>query len=92
LINRRASSPSDEVLRRLIRAPETANQIYELAESLYMRCGGAGWAGRMSLADIERIGEYLRQAERDDEAIKKQLYDLTRVQSDYTSEEIPVGF
>ena len=80
----------DACLRQLIRAPETALKIYELAESLYMRDGEG--AGRMSLADIEQIGEYLQQAERDGEAMKKQLYDLTGIQSDYASEEIPVGF
>ncbi len=90
-ISRRHSlSASDEVLRRLARAPETASQIYELAESLYMR-GGDG-AGRMSLAEIERVSDYLRQAERDAEAMKKQFRDLAGIEGSFHPEEIPIGF
>jgi len=59
----RETDATETVLRRLTRAPETAHQIYELAESLYQRNGdegGGAFPGRMTLADIERIGEYLR--------------------------------
>ncbi len=56
--DRRAIDSKDEALRRLVKAPETVNQIYELAESLYMRDGAA--TARMSLADIEQVGDYLR--------------------------------
>ena len=88
--NRRPSGENDEVLRRLTRAPETALQIYELAESLYMREGGA--AARMSLADIERVGDYLRAAENDIEAMKKQFRDLAEIEGSFQPEKIPVGF
>ncbi len=70
--------------------PETALQIYELAESLYMREGGA--AGRMSLAEIEQVGDYLRQCENDSEAIKKQFLDLAEIEGSFQPEKIPVGF
>lgn len=88
---RPSSSASDEVLRRLARAPETASQIYELAESLYLRNGGDG-AGRMSLADIERVSVYLRQAEQDAEAMKKQFRDLAGIKGSFHPEQIPIGF
>ncbi len=88
--NRRASGANDEVLRRLTRAPETALQIYELAESLYMREGGA--AARMSLAEIEQVGDYLRRCENDSEAIKKQFRDLAEIEGSFQPEKIPVGF
>lgn len=85
---------SDEALRRLTRAPETALKIYELAESLYMRDGGDDARGRqtMSFADIERIQDYLRQAENDIAAMKKQFLDLAGLEGDYQPEKIPVGF
>jgi len=88
--NRRVSGANDEVLRRLVKVPETALQIYELAESLYMREGGA--AGRMSLAEIEQVGDYLRQCENDSEAIKKQFLDLAEIEGSFQPEKIPVGF
>ena len=37
--DRRETDATETVLRRLARAPETAHQIYELAESLYQRNG-----------------------------------------------------
>jgi hypothetical protein len=89
---RPSSSASCEVLRRLARAPETASQIYELAESLYMRSSGGDGAGRMSLADIERVNLYLRQAEQDAEAMKKQFRDLAGIEGSFHPEQIPIGF
>ena len=88
--NRRVSGANDEVLRRLDKAPETALQIYELAESLYMREGGA--AARMSLAEIEQVGDYLRAVENDSVAIKKQFRDLAEIEASFQPEKIPVGF
>jgi len=88
-----ALDASNEALRRLARAPETALQIYELAESLYMRDGGGGATGqRMSLADIEQINEYLRRTENDMQAMKKQFQELVAVESDFQTEKIPIGF
>ena len=87
---RNALNASDEALRRLVKAPETANQIYELAESLYMRDGATGQ--RMSLADIEQINEYLRQTENDVLAMKKQFQELVAVESGFQTETIPIGF
>ena len=84
------SNGNEEVLRRLVKAPETALQIYELAESLYMHEGGA--TARMSLADIEQIGEALRQTENDIERMKKQFLDLATVEGSFHPEQIPVGF
>ncbi len=88
--NCRTSGANDASLRRLICAPETALQIYELAESLYMREGGA--AARMSLAEIEQVGDYLRQCENDSEAIKKQFRDLAEIEASFQPEKITVGF
>ncbi len=87
---RRATDASDEALRRLVKAPETALQIYELAESLYMRDGAA--TARMSLADIERVNEYLRQTENDIEKMKKQFMDLAAIEGSFQPEKIPIGF
>lgn len=84
------SNASDEVLRRLVKMPETAHQIYELAESIYMRDSGA--ARRMSFAEIERVNDYLRQTETDLKWIKKQLQDLATVEGGFLSDVIPVGF
>ena len=88
--SRRKTSATDEALRRLVKAPETAHQIYELAESLYLRENGD--AARMTLADIERINEYLREVENDSKRIKKQFLDLASVEGDFHGEIIPVGF
>jgi hypothetical protein len=77
-------------LRRLTRAPETVNQIYDFAESLYMREGGG--AARMTFADIERVHKFLRQTENDMEAMKKQLRDLAEAPGSFHPEEIPIGF
>ncbi len=86
----RTTGATDEVLGRLVKVPETALQIYELAESLYMREGGA--AARMSLAEIEQVGDYLRQCENDSEAIKKQFRDLAEIEASFQPEKIPIGF
>lgn len=88
------SSANDEALRRLTRAPETALKIYELAESLYMRDGDGDGATRqrMSLADIERLQEYLRQTENDVQAMKKQFQELAAIESGFQTKEIPLGF
>jgi hypothetical protein len=88
--DRRAIDSKDEALRRLVKAPETVNQIYELAESLYMRDGAA--TARMSLADIEQVGDYLRQTETDIEKMKKQFLDLAAVEGGFQPEKIPIGF
>lgn len=89
-ISRRPLSASDEVLGRLVKAPETACQIYELAESLYMR--DSHGFGRMSLADIEQVNQYLRQAQTDVEAMEKQFRDLAATPGSFHPEKIPVGF
>lgn len=85
---------NDEALRRLVKAPETTLKIYELAESLYMRDGDDGGATRqrMSLADIEQIGEVLRQAENDIAGMKKQFLELATLEGDFQTDRIPVGF
>lgn len=85
---------SDKALRRLTRAPETVNRIYELAESLYMRDGNGngGVKQRMSLADIEQVGEVLRQAENDIGWMKKQFLELATLDDDFQTDKIPVGF
>ncbi len=87
---RRVSDATDICLRRLARAPETVNQIYELAESLYMRDGGA--AARLSLSDIEQVSEVLRQTEKDIERMKKQFCDLATVEGNFLKEIVPIGF
>ena len=86
----RSLSASDKVLRRLARAPETVNQIYELAESLYMRDPSV--AGRMTFSDIEQVSEVLQQTEKDIEKIKKQFLDLAGVEGSFQTEKIPIGF
>ncbi len=91
-VRRDALGASDEALRRLARAPETALQIYELAESLYMRDGGGATGQRMSLADIEQVNEYLRRCENDVQAIKKQFQELAAVEGGFQTEKIPIGF
>ena len=88
-----ALDASGEALRRLVKSPETALKIYELAESLYMRDGGDGATGqRMSLADIERVNDYLRQTENDLQAMKKQFLDLAGAEGGFQTEKIPIGF
>lgn len=89
--SRRALGATDEALRRLTSAPETAHQIYELAESLYLQ-REAGNATRISLADIERIGEYLREIDSDSKRIKKQFADLAGLEGGSQPEKIPIGF
>lgn len=88
--NRRATGESDDVLRRLKKMPETAHQIYELAESLYLRDDGA--AGRMTHTEIERVNNYLRQTENDHKAMQKQFQDLATVEGGFQTEKIPIGF
>lgn len=92
-VRRAALNPCEEALRRLVKAPETALKIYELAESLYMR-DGDDVAGRqtMSFADIELVGDYLRQAENDIAAMKKQFLDLAVLEGDFQTDRIPIGF
>lgn len=88
--NHRATGESDDVLRRLKKMPETAHQIYELAESLYLRDDGA--AGRMTFAEIERVNNYLRQTENDLKWMQKQLQDLATIEGGLNTEKIPIGF
>lgn len=88
--NRGVIDATDVCLQRLARAPETAHQIYELAESLYMREDGN--SARMTLADIERVNEYLRSIENDIEAMKKQFRDLATLEGSFYAEKIPTGF
>ncbi len=94
--DRRKLDATEIVLRRLARAPETAHQIYELAESLYLRScddgDGEAFPGRMTLADIEQIGKYLREVETDDKEMKKQFAELATLTSEFHPPEIPVGF
>ncbi len=87
---RHETNQTDVCLQRLVKAPETAHQIYELAESLYLR--GSGDAARMSLADIERIGEYLREIETDGKRMKNQFLDLATAPGGFDAEKIPIGF
>ncbi len=88
----RTNDSTDEALRRLARAPETALKIYEFAESLYMRDGDGAKGQRMSLADIEQVNEYLRQTENDIQAVKKQFQELAAVEGGFQTEKIPIGF
>ncbi len=83
---------SDKALRRLVKAPESALKIYELAESLYMRDGENSTGARMSLADIEQIGEVLRRAENDIAWMKKQFLELATLEGDFQTDRIPIGF
>ena len=86
---RNGTDATDVWLQRLARAPETAHQIYELAESLYL-CDGD--SGRMTLADIQRIGEYLREVETDSKRMKQQFMELATIPGGFEAEKIPVGF
>jgi hypothetical protein len=93
--DRRERDATETVLRRLTGAPETAHQIYELAESLYLRYGddgGGAFPGRMTLADIEQIGKYLREVENNDREMKKQFAELATLTSEFRPPTIPVGF
>ena len=92
--DRRKTDQTETVLQRLARAPETAHQIYELAESLYLRNGDDGGAasGRMTLADIEQIGKYLREVENHAREMKKQFAELATLTSEFHPPKIPVGF
>ncbi len=87
--SRRFSNANDLTLRRLIKAPETANQIYELAESLYLR---GETAERMSFGEINQINNYLRQTDEDGKAMKKQFQDLAEIEDDFCAGAIPIGF
>jgi len=90
--NRGGTNATDVCLQRLIKAPESAHQIYELAESLYWRDSEDGESARMTLSDIERIGEYLREVETDGKRMKKQFSDLASLEGSFHPEKIPVGF
>jgi len=94
--DRRETNQTGNALRRLINAPETAHQIYELAESLYLRSssdgGGTVASGRMTLAEIEQIGVYLREVETDDREMKKQFAELATVSGEFHQPKIPIGF
>ncbi len=94
--DRRERDATETPLRRLARALETAHQIYELAESLYLRScdGGDGEtaSGRMTFADIEQIGKYLREVETDDKEMKKQFAELATAAGEFHPLKIPVGF
>ena len=72
-----------------MKASETANQIYELAESLYLR---GETAERMSFVEINQINNYLRQTDEDGKAMKKQFQDLVTVEGGLNTEKIPIGF
>ncbi len=82
-------SVSDKTLRRLVNAPETANQIYEFAESLFLR---DETAERMSFADIAQINEFLKQTENNLKWMKKQFQDLAEIEGGFQSEIIPNSF
>ena len=84
----RKAETSDAVLTRLVKAPEHNHQIYEIAESLFMRDPNV----RMSLADIERVNKYLRQTENDVDAVKKQLRELALIEEVFRGEAVPLGF
>lgn len=88
---RRARDQTDIVLRRLVNVPETAHQIYELAESLYLRYEN-GDASRLTPADIEQIGKYLREVENNAREMKKQFAELATVSGEFHPPKIPVGF
>ena len=87
--NRRISSPTDQTLRQLVKTPETANRIFEFAESLYWR---NETAERMTFSDIEQIHALLRQTENDLKWMKKQFQDLAEIEDGFRVDLIPVGF
>jgi len=87
--NRGGTDATDLCLQRLVKAPESAHQIYELAESLYLRVGDSA---RMTLADIERISEYLREVETDGKRMKQQFLELATTPDGFDAEKLPVGF
>lgn len=87
--NRRIASPTDKTLRQLVKAPDTANRIFEFAESLYWR---DETAKRMTFGDIEQIHALLRQTEHDLKWMKKQFQDLAEIEDGFQSEIIPIGF
>lgn len=87
--SRRISSASDKILQKLTRAPDTANRIFEFAESLYWR---DETAERMSPADIEQVNQFLQQTENDLKWMKKQFQDLAEIEDGFQSEVIPTGF
>lgn len=85
----RQSNATDQTLRRLVAAPETANQIFEFAESLYWR---DETSERMALGDIEQVNQFLRQTENDLNRMKKQFQDLAEIDDGFQSNIIPIGF
>lgn len=88
--NRGGTDATDLCLQRLVKAPESAHQIYDLAESLYLR--GGGDSARLTLADIERISEYLREVETDGKRMKQQFLELATTPNCFDAEKLPVGF
>jgi hypothetical protein len=86
---RRRSSASDKTLRRLVKAKDSANRIFEFAESLYWR---DETAERMSPADIEQVNQFLQQTENDLKWMKKQFQDLAEIEGGFQSEVTPTGF
>ncbi len=87
--SRRVSSATDKTLRRLVNQPDTANRIFEFAESLYWR---DETTERMSFADIEQVNQFLRQTENDLKWMKKQFQDLAEIEDGFQSDTIPIGF
>jgi septal ring factor EnvC (AmiA/AmiB activator) len=79
---------SDKVLKKLVKAPESINQIYAIAESLFMRDPNV----RMTGADIEQVNEYLRQTENEIDQMKKQLWELASSAEVFRGETVPPGF
>jgi len=49
-------------------------------------------AQRMSFADIEQVGEFLKQAETNLKWMKKQFQDLAEIEGDVQTARIPIGF
>jgi hypothetical protein len=88
-LSRRTADATDRTLRQLVKAPDTANQIFEFAESLYWR---DETAERMTFGDIEQIHALLRQTENDLKWMKKQFQDLAEIEDGFQSDLIPVGF
>lgn len=79
---------SDKVLKKLVTAPESINQIYAIAESLFMRDPNV----RMTGADIEQVNEYLRQTENEIDQMNKQLWELASSAEVFRGDRVPPGF
>lgn len=87
--NRRRQSPTDKLLRRLVKTSDTASRIFEFAESLYWR---DETAERMTFSDIEQIHALLRQTENDLKWMKNQFQDLAEIEDGFHVDIIPIGF